>query len=156
MNNSERNWRHGRLLRYVPLILCCAIILVLSTSEGSAARTSLFVRPVLRFLFPATPENTLAIYHFYIRKSAHLIEYTLLGVAAAHAFRYSSRAFLSRYWFVGALLVALSVASVDEAWQSLNPSRTGSPSDVVLDLCGGLIGVGIFGFIISIWNKHMK
>jgi VanZ family protein len=153
VNNSERNWRHGRLLRYLPFILCIGIILLLSTSEGSAARTSLYVRPILRFLFPETPEITIALYHSYIRKSAHLFEYAVLGLTASRAFHTSSRVFLHGYWFVAALLSVVAVASIDEAWQSLNPARTGAVSDVGLDLLGGMIGVTLFAVSAIIWKR---
>jgi VanZ family protein len=144
-NISEKKLWHGRLFRYVPLILWIGLILLASTTPASMNNTSRFVRPVLEFIFPNATENTLVIYHTYIRKLAHLTEYAALAFFAARFFWLSGKSYLRKHPYRLALAIVLLVAAADEINQSFNPTRTGSVNDVLLDFLGGLIMVG------SIW-----
>lgn len=136
--------RRERFFRYAPLILWIGVVLFASTTTASMSKTSVFVRPVLEFLFPNAPEETLLVYHNFIRKTAHFIEYAILAFWAARAFIGSSQEILKKYWFIFSLLLVVLVASIDETNQSFNPTRTGSPRDVLLDAGGGLFILIIF------------
>ena len=133
------NKRRGRIIRYAPLILWIGVILFLSTSQASMSNTSRFIRPLLEFLFPSAAEETLILYHGYIRKLAHLTEYAGLAFWAFWAFSNSNLKNLRRLWFVFAFLLVILIASIDEINQSYLTSRTGSIYDVLLDATGGLI-----------------
>jgi VanZ family protein len=130
--------RRGRFFRYAPLILWIGLVMLASMTQASMANTSRFIRPFLIFLFPDAPEAIIDIYHAYIRKSAHFIEYAILAFWAWRAFWNSSKEFLRKYWFAVSFLTVVSVASIDEYNQSLNLTRTGSIYDVLLDVSGGL------------------
>ena len=112
--------------------------------------TSRFVRPLLIFLFPNAPEETLIIYHGYIRKLAHLTEYAILAFWASRAFSTSSIRFLQKFRFVFSLALVFLVASIDEYNQSFDVLRTGSIYDVLLDVCGGLTMILILLFYKSV------
>lgn len=103
------------------------------------SETSIFVRPILEFLFPNTPEGTLLIYHGFIRKAAHLAEYAILAFWAVRAFSGSAVDFLKNHSFICAVLLVTLVALIDETNQSFNPTRTGSPWDVLIDISGALL-----------------
>ena len=103
-------------------------------------RTSLFIRPILEFLFPSADEQTLLFYHGVIRKLAHFTEYAVLAFLAWRSFAVSA---LHRHSLILAASLVLAVAGVDETTQSFNPERTGSPVDVLIDLGGGLVAIGI-------------
>ncbi|MCO6509694.1 MAG: VanZ family protein [Aridibacter famidurans] len=118
-----------------------------STGGASMNRTSRFIRPLLEFLFPEAPEQTLLLYHGIIRKSAHFIEYAILAALAHRAFRGSSRTLLASHPFLIALLSAAIVAVADETYQSFDPSRTGSPIDVLIDLSGALAALAAARFL---------
>ncbi len=105
------------------------------------SETSRFIRPLLEFLFPQAPEQTLGIYHGYIRKFAHLAEYSMLALLASRAFWGSGIPGLRKYWHVWALAIVFGVAAMDELNQSFDPSRTGSIYDVFLDCVGGVLAV---------------
>ncbi|HXG86593.1 MAG TPA: VanZ family protein [Pyrinomonadaceae bacterium] len=135
--NNSNLWRE-RVLRYAPLIIWIGVILFASTGSASMSETSRFIRPLLHFLFPDSPEETLIIYHGFIRKFAHFAEYAVLSFWAARAFWSSSIQTLRKFWFAFAFLAVLFVASIDEFNQSFNAARTGSIYDVTLDCAGGL------------------
>jgi len=139
----KKVWR-GRLVRYTPFILWTGVVLAFSTSGASMSRTSRIIRPILEFLFPGAPEETLVFYHGIVRKCAHFFEYALLAALGARAFTSSSRSFLARHPFLAAVLSAVAVAAIDEFNQSFDPSRTGTFRDVVLDFCGAAAGAMIF------------
>lgn len=108
------------------------------------SNTSRFIRPLLVFLFPNAPEGTLIVYHNYIRKFAHFAEYAGLAFFAARAFFNSNKKILRKFWYLFALLSVLFVAVIDETNQSFNAARTGSPTDVLIDVSGGFAMILIF------------
>lgn len=103
------------------------------------ANTSRFIRPFLEFLFQNTPEETLTLYHAYIRKIAHPTVYAILAFFAARTFSSSSKEFLKKNWFIIALSAVFIISSLDEFNQSFIASRTGNFRDVLLDTAGGLV-----------------
>jgi len=139
--NQKPKSRREQIMLYAPLFIWISVILFLGTGQGASARTSLIIRPILEFLFPAAPEETLQLYHGIIRKCAHLTEYGILGLLACRAFVTLSAASLRKYFYVLAVVLVLIVASADEFNQSFNPERTSSPIDVLLDVVGGGIAV---------------
>ncbi len=139
---QKSKWR-GRIFRYAPVFLWIGVILFASTSYGAMSNTSRIIRPLLHFIFPHTPEETLAIYHAYIRKLAHLTEYSILAVLASNAFWNSQTRVLRKYWFIFSFLTVLSVASTDEYNQSFDALRTGTIYDVLLDASGGAVMIAI-------------
>ena len=141
---ETRNEKHKRrrvwLTRYLPLLVWIGVIFLLSSGQGASTRTSLFIGPLLEFLFPDASSETLAFYHGIVRKLAHFTEYAVLGFLACRAF---FAAFSNSFYFFAVGLVVL-VAIADETNQSFNPARSGSPVDVLIDVGGGLFGILMF------------
>ena len=127
---TRNSGRHVWLTAYVPLIVWTIVVLGLGSGVGASTETSRIIRPLLEFLFPSAAPETLAVYHGYIRKLAHFVEYAVLALLALRAFR------AYRFRYLVAFGLAFLVAVADEGNQSLNPARTSSPWDVVLDLAG--------------------
>lgn len=75
----------------------------------------------------------------FIRKSGHLIEYTLLtffvSLTIVSHFGKKDLAFL---W---SILIGIAVASSDEIIQSHTSGRSGKYMDVLIDLCGCIMGI---------------
>jgi VanZ family protein len=117
------------------------------------SETSRFIRPFLEFLFPDTPDSTLIIYHKYIRKLAHFVEYSVLAFFASRAFWLSSKEFLHKHWYLFAFFLVLSVASIDEINQSFDITRTSSIYDVLLDCFSGLSMILFILMIKYVWKK---
>ena len=147
MNDSvsqKRKTLLERALRYGPLLLWLFFISFASTGEFSADNTSLYVRPLLLWLFPDATEATLATLHFLIRKAGHFIEYAILGYLARRAFIASSNSFIRRRWFELGLAIVVLNALLDEFHQSFVPTRTASLGDSLIDILGGLTVLLLF------------
>jgi len=155
VHNSKKTIWYGRFIRYVPLILWICLILFASTTNASMSNTSRFIRPFLEFLFPDTSETTLIIYHGYIRKLAHFVEYGVLAFFASRAFWLSSKDTLRKFWYVTAFLFVVFIAGIDEFNQSFNPTRTGSIYDVLIDGTGGILMI-IIVYIIGTCRKKWE
>ncbi len=125
-----------------------AFISFASTGNFSAGNTSRIIGPLVLWLFPdTTPETMLAI-HAFTRKLAHLMEYAILAILAARAFRGSPRPALRERWFLVSLLLVVVYALLDEYHQSFVPSRTGTIYDSLIDSAGGLAA------LIVIWRRN--
>ena len=133
-----------RLGRYGPLLLWIAFISFASTSEFSAANSSRFVGPLLRWLFPNISEGQLGGVHFLTRKVSHLAEYAILAFLARRAFFTSSHAAIQKRWFQLAVLLVVLCSLLDEFQQSFAPSRSASIVDSLVDVIGGLTVLLIF------------
>jgi len=110
----------------------------------SAEHTSRFLVPFLRWLDPQISLTALAQIQFGLRKLGHLTEYAILAMLLWRALRGGT------HWhakmsilFVAAGIGCALFAATDEFHQSFVPSRTASPIDVIIDICGSVIGLTI-------------
>jgi VanZ family protein len=145
--NQKATSRREQVILYAPLFIWIGVIFFLSSGQGASTRTSVIVRPILEFLFPAATDETLQFYHGVIRKCAHLTEYAILGFWTCRAFVRSRSNFLKDYFYLTAAVLVLMVAGIDEFNQSFNPDRTGAVLDVALDLSGGLTAIFIYWLV---------
>jgi VanZ family protein len=134
-------------LAYAPVVIWLGVIFYLSSDNGSMSETSRFVRPLLVFLFPAAPEETLRQYHAYIRKAAHFTEYAVLALFGARLFLSVNSQALKRWWPIAVIALVAVVACLDELNQSYEASRTSSPYDALLDIVGGASAVGVIWLV---------
>lgn len=74
-------------------------------------------------------------WNFVTRKSAHISEFGILGILLYRAFGFK-KTYL-------AVLIALLYAGSDEYHQSFVPQRVGVLSDIIYDLSGILLGIGV-------------
>lgn len=151
MNFQNKKWR-GRVIAYAPLFLWVGVIFFFSSQQGSMSKTSVLIRPILLFLFPGASEETLVIYHGYIRKFAHFAEYFALAFFAFRAFSSTANEILQKYRYFVSLILVFTIALLDEFNQSFLASRTSSFRDVLLDTAGGLTMLMILYF----WNLRNK
>ena len=138
---NDRASHPSALSRYLPLLTWIAFISFASSGSFSASNTSLIVGPLLHWLFPNASPETLDVVHGIVRKIAHFLEYALLGVLAARAFRGSPKPVVRRRWLVICLALIVVYALVDEYHQSFVPSRTASIYDSFIDMAGGFTAV---------------
>jgi VanZ family protein len=94
-------------------------------------------------VFPGISDPALVLVHGLIRKASHFVEYAILALLAARAFRTSSRDFLRNHWFAVSLTFVALYALSDEFHQSFVSSRTASIYDCLIDTAGGLAALFI-------------
>jgi VanZ family protein len=133
-----------RILDWVPAGLGLLMITLESTSTMSSANTSQWLYPLWVWLFRATSPAHWEQIHHLIRKMGHFAGYGLLSLAFFYSWRQTLHRMAVKHWThwrrasVLAVLSALVVAGLDEYHQSFLPSRTSSPVDVGIDLCGAI------------------
>jgi VanZ family protein len=127
---------------WLPPFIWLAVIFVGSTEVMSAEQTSHFLVPFLRWLDPQISFATIAAIHFALRKLGHLTEYAIFAALLWRALRCGTclQAKMS-ILFLLAWLAAAIFAVTDEFHQSFVPSRTASPIDMMIDICGAMIGL---------------
>ena len=104
----------------------------------SAEQTGRILRPILEWFFGVIANSTFLTIQFLVRKTAHVVVYATLSALWFRAQR-GPRSGWQSSWALLALLVSLLVAIGDEYHQSFDPSRTGTPWDVVLDTFAALL-----------------
>ena len=139
--------KHARVLlsAWVPAAACALLIAISSSDAFSAANTSHLLRPLLEKIFGPFQDHNWKVLLFSIRKVGHFFAYGTVSVVYFRAWRMSFR--LNRTYSsvtaslraaAAALLSTLVLSGLDEFHQSFLPQRTGSPFDVLLDMCGAI------------------
>src|SRR6266516_718068 len=127
---------------WLPPFIWLGVIFVGSTGVMSAEQTSRFLVPFLRWLDPQISFATIAAIHFALRKLGHLTEYAIFAALLWRALRRGThlQAKMSIFFLLACFAAAI-FAVPNEFPQSFVPSRTASPIDIMLDICGAMIGL---------------
>ena len=99
---------------------------------------------------PETIESFLIEHITYVRKAAHVFEYVVLGILSFM----NSREFLKNRVFSASLIFCIFYAASDEFHQLYVPGRSGSVIDVLIDICGALIGIFLYHQFIQKWKRN--
>jgi VanZ family protein len=124
-----------------PAAVWIGLISIESTDMFSSQNTGNILYALLTRLFGEINVYDFLIFHFYLRKTGHVVGYGMLALLLLRGWRATlgpARAWLSRAALL-AWIGAVFVASMDEWHQSFIPSRTGTVHDVVLDSIAGLV-----------------
>ncbi len=124
-----------RLARFAPPIAWMGVIALLSGDLFAADATGAWLLPLLGRLLPWAGPGVLHGLHATARKLGHVVEY---GILSALWWRALGPAPSAAAWAVG---LSAAYAGLDEARQSLAPSRTPSALDVAIDTAGALLAV---------------
>jgi VanZ family protein len=130
-------------LRYwLPVFIWLGVIFAGSTDIFSTEQTSRYLVPFLRWLDPQISPAAINAIQSAIRKLGHLIEYAILAALFWRALRNGTNlgARMS-ILFIAVWFVCGIFAVTDEFHQSFVASRTASTYDVLIDVCGALIGI---------------
>ena len=125
----------------MPVIIWMTLIFIGSTDVLSAEHTSRFLVPFLRWLDPQISWAALNSIQIVIRKLGHLTEYAILAILLWRAL--VDLSWKSSTSLTISLLACAIFAASDEFHQSFIPSRTSSVHDVMIDICGAVIGLAI-------------
>ena len=132
-------FRPGVVQRWLPVVVWAAFISWFSTDAFSARSTNSYIDPVLRLLFGDLAPASFRLAHSIVRKSAHLIEYAILGGLTCRALT-TPGARVPPAMIARTLIYCAVYAVLDEAHQTFVPSRTGSGIDVLVDIAGATAG----------------
>jgi VanZ family protein len=141
---------------WLPVLAWMTLIFSASSDKHSYEHSSLFVEPLLHWLFPHMPEAQIHAIHHLLRKCAHLAEYSVLALLLWRALCQAAKNVLRPWNWREArltlLIVALYAAS-DEFHQVFVPTRTAQVSDVLVDTSGGAAGL-LALWLIGRWRKR--
>ena len=141
---ASLNTKLRSFLKYwLPLLIWLGVIFIGSTGVLSAEQTSRFLVPFLRWLNPQISIATILLIHFALRKLGHLIEYGILAVLLWRALRGTLTSTENLGIASMVFMVSAVFAASDEFHQSFVPMRTASVRDVMIDICGALVGLTI-------------
>ena len=139
------------LFYWLPVLVWMAVIFTASGDTQSSQRSSRIIGPLLRWLFPEMPQETVDLIVFVVRKCAHLTVYAVLALLVWRALRKPARRD-TRPWswktFGHTMIVVVAYAASDELHQAFVPPRQGKLHDVLIDSVGGaaaLIALWAFG-----------
>jgi VanZ family protein len=152
-----------RVLDWLPATLSVLMIALESTATFSANNTSQWLYPLwVRLFGPISPAHWAEVHHL-IRKTGHFVGYGLVSVAFFYSWRQTlHRMAVVKHWTlwrrasVLAVLCTLLIASLDEYHQSFLPSRTSSPRDVLIDLCGAIAFQLVLLLIIQLFRPRFR
>ena len=123
-------------------------------SSGMSAKAAEFIGEVLHGDLEDWPEEERSAYieklEFPIRKSAHFLEYTMLGLLLSLTLK--AWGMQGGKCFVTALLIGVAYAASDELHQLFVSGRSGQFTDVLIDSAGVFLGSGI----LYLWKRGRK
>jgi VanZ family protein len=122
------------------------MVLIFSASSDSQSQlhSSLLFEPFLHWLCPGLTPAQVGEYHHLFRKFCHLVEYVILALLIRRTLVHGCpTGFPAWSWKMNASVTGLVFlyAASDEFHQIYVPTRTPLFSDVIIDTCGGLIGL---------------
>jgi VanZ family protein len=141
------------VLYWLPVILWMGFIFWMSTDTFSSENTSSMLGKILPFLVPEISPQAAELIHEFIRKTAHVTEYFILGLLLFRAFRGDSSASGTCRWPFLAFIVVVLFAVTDELHQSFVPTRGASYVDVGIDTAGGLLAQLVSVLRHCYWKK---
>ena len=124
-----------------PAAVWVVLIAIESTDYLSSDNTGNMLYRFLTRLFGHIDLGQFLVFHHYLRKGGHVLGYGILTLLLLRGLRATFNQVHAWVWRTGwfALMGTVIVASMDELHQYFIPSRTGKPSDVLLDSIAGLI-----------------
>lgn len=105
----------------------------------------LYAYGALIFYMSSIPKPLPSLSIPYFDKSLHVIEYSIFGLLAARAFRYSTRHSFQENFKILAILLTMIYGISDEFHQLFVPMRQFSIFDMIADGIGGIIGTIFYG-----------
>ena len=134
---AERDPIHLRIVKYwVPVVAMLGLMYYFSTDVFSADNTRSAIDKIFLWFFPHASHHALAELNNVVRKSAHFVEYAVLGAFLFRAFRADATERWRLKWACYSFLTAAAWALLDEFHQTLTRSRGGSLWDSLLDSGG--------------------
>jgi VanZ family protein len=133
---------------WLPILIWMVVIFSASADSRSFQHSSRIIAPLVRWLFPSLPEESVRSIVFIVRKIAHLTEFAILALLAWRALRRPAPG-QSRHWqwslATQVVLLVMLYAASDEFNQRFVPHREASVVDVMIDTSGAVLA------LLSLW-----
>lgn len=136
-----------------PALVWAVVISTFSTGAFTSENTSRVIIPILHWLLPHAPMETLELIHHIIRKCAHFTEYFILSLLILRGIR-RGRKENHLAWALLAILIVAAYASLDEFHQRFVPGRTPAVRDVLIDTSGGT-AAQLIAALVVLWG-HVR
>lgn len=143
-NESPASWYRCCSVRWhwLAVVLWIGLIFWFSHQPGEVSsalsgKVLAFLEQVFSFIMPAGFFQT-SLLRLLIRKAAHVLNYTVLGILLARASLRSIGKVLP-----ATLIFGFLAAVADEIHQCFVPGRSGEVRDVAIDLAGVALGAGL-------------
>ncbi len=142
----------GNFKKFIILFIYIAFIFSnsLTPAVQSSKNSDFFAFAANNFLSFFDVSLAYSTLTFIIRKSAHFIEYTLLGLLLQNTFSpYTKKIRLLLLSFF-----TLFIPVIDELFQKITPGRSCEIRDMLIDATGILCGILIYFLIVKLYKKH--
>ena len=159
--------RTKALIALAVAALATAAFIFVHASQGVAASwnesgmVATLLEPILRRLYGLagkivgfTGHAWTMEYETFVRRCAHLIEYSLIGAECTAICAVLARRAVSPYLWAS-LFIVLAIAVVDEYVQSL-VGRTGTVGDVLFDFAGASFGIVVAVIVMSLLLRRSR
>lgn len=109
-----------------------------------------FTYSVVKILFPDISYKSFGTVYLVIRKLIHFISYALLSLLLFRAFYGFSNQKWDPKWILYSAAISLAYGIADESIQKFLPNRHGNVVDVLIDMSGICVALGI------VWSRKNK
>jgi VanZ family protein len=149
--------RPNLLRAWWPAAVWIGLIAFESTDFFSSEHTGSMLYTLLTHLFGNINFYNFHLFHYYLRKTGHVIGYGMLSLLLLRGWRATFVRNHAWLWQTALLawLGTAFVASMDEWHQTYIPSRTGTWRDAVLDSVAGLAFL-LAAFFWSRWSDEVN
>ncbi len=142
-----------------PVAAWLGLIALWSSGVGAHDHITRWVIERLGGWFPGLWSDTAACAHLSnalwdLRKPAHLLEYAVLALLTYRAAAILTSASRRRLAVTAVVFCSL-VGALDELHQSLDPIRTGLPTDALVDVLGAVLGLAC-GALVRRWRDTRR
>ena len=146
-----------RLIWYwMPVAMMLAVMYYFSTDVFSAENTRSVIEKAFLLLSPHASKHAMASFNYVVRKSAHFVEYAVLGALLFRAFRSGDPARWRFRWAVYSFIAAMGWALLDELHQAFTRTRGASILDSLLDSSGALVMLIVIAIISHLRNRELS
>ena len=149
----KKKYVRSELIPWLWVVLWMLVIFLFSTSVFSGDNTSRIIGPILKWISPEISNESIAFVQFFLRKTAHIIEYAFLAILLCNAIVRRLKEFSAKVLIVRSVFISLIYAASDEWHQSLSAGRIGSLMDISIDGVGALFGALSFLWIFKYQQK---
>ena len=156
---KQTDKKSTRYVWILPVLWMCVIFAFSHQPGNDSSRMSGGVTRIIESMAGFLNINTDRFdLHLFVRKSAHFLEFAILGALFFAAFHPASGRLSPRdgLWTgLKAQVAGMVYAATDELHQLFVPGRSCQVRDVMIDSCGVLLAVLLcYAFYLARWRRH--